>query len=75
MAFVKIGFSSVSLIPIWFVLPSEIINTKSIYFYLNKIRSNKEVALLMDCSEEWVRRNIHNHVKTLAQNYTHIIRD
>ena len=44
-------------------------------FYLNKIRSNKEVALLMECSEEWVRRNIHNHVKTLAHNYTHIIRD
>ena len=44
-------------------------------FYLNKIRSNKEVALLMDCSEEWARRNIHNHVKILAQNYSYVLLD
>lgn len=41
-------------------------------FYFNLIRSNKEVAELMCCKEEWVRRNIANYVLQLTNNYTRI---
>lgn len=41
-------------------------------FYFNRIRSNKEVAELMCCKEEWVRRNIADYVLQLTNNYARI---
>ena len=41
-------------------------------FYFNCIRVNKEVADLMCCKEEWVRRNIANYITLLTSNYNHI---
>ena len=41
-------------------------------FYFNRIRSNKEVAELMCCKEEWVRRRIAKYVLQLTNNYTRI---
>jgi DNA-directed RNA polymerase specialized sigma subunit len=37
-------------------------------FYLDKIRSNKEVSLLMGCSEEWIRQNIIKIVNIICNN-------
>ena len=41
-------------------------------FYFNKVRSNRHVAELMCCQEEWVRRNIATHTQLLTKNYTRI---
>ena len=41
-------------------------------FYFNKVRSNRHVAELMCCKEEWVRRNIATYTQTLTKNYTRI---
>lgn len=39
-------------------------------FYFNRIRTNQEVADLMCCKEEWVRRNIAQYTHILLQKYT-----
>ena len=41
-------------------------------FYFNRIRSNKDVAELMCCKEEWVRRNIAKYILLLTSSYTNI---
>ena len=41
-------------------------------FYFNTIRTNKNVGVLMCCSEELVRRNIANYITLLNQNYSYI---
>jgi len=41
-------------------------------FYFNKVRSNRHVAELMCCKEEWVRRNIATYTQMLTKNYTRI---
>jgi hypothetical protein len=37
-------------------------------FYFEKIRSNKEVSILMECSEEWIRQNIILIISNLDKN-------
>jgi len=37
-------------------------------FYFDKIRSNKEISVLMGCSEEWIRQNINRIQCNLERN-------